>query len=623
VHEAQRQEYNSQGFLRSSAVRFQTIFYDEDLNLISRINRYYSGYDPRVRPWYQQAMDSDFRITTAPYAFASTGQIGITTAKRLPGGRGVVAADLVMDSLAEMLRTHQLTDSTQVVVFNEKGTVMAYADNKALLDIQSRLQKGTISVLDLERAELSELFNESTRKELGKGKIITTDQGEWFSIVTDLADNPQRHIYMAIATPLDELTAEARAMARKNMMIAAFVILLAILLGLYMSRRISRSLQTLDQQAEHIREFNFDTPLQIDSHIKEVTSLASTMTVMKTTIQRFIEIARALSAEQKMERVLELVLQDAMAVTHADGGSIALVSDDETLLEYSLIRNDEINVHLGGVSKNPIAIEPIQIQASTTGIELAELHIIRSKKTISVDDIDKQQELDFSGVRSRHQSESYRCQSVLALPLLNRQLDVIGVLQLVNARQSKTNRIIGFAHAYEAYVEALSSNAALALDNNRLIRAQKELFDSFVQLIAGAIDTKSPYTGGHCQRVPVLAELLAKEASDSKQGPFKDFTLSEEDSYELYVASWLHDCGKVTTPEYIVDKATKLETIYNRIHEIRMRFEVLWRDAEIAYRDGLTEPIHSVTTPTVSKWMCRITDSIWARSVTSASHAAR
>ena len=565
------------------------IFYDDDLKLISKINRYYSGYDPRSRPWYQQAMNSDFRITTAPYSFATTGQIGITTAKRLPEGRGVVAADLVMDSLAKMLQSHQLTDSSQVVVFDEKGSVIAYADTKTLLEAQSRLNKNKINVLDLERAELSELFNESTRDELGKEKIITTDAGKWFSTVTNLSDNPKRHRYLAIATPLDELTAEARATAQKNIMIAVSVILLAILLGLYVSRRIAGSLQTLDQQAERIREFDFDTPLQVDSHIKEVTSLAGTMTVMKTTIQRFIEIARSLSAEQKMERVLELVLQDAMAVTHADGGSIALVSDDQTLLEYVLIRNDEIKIHLGGTSKNLIADEPYEIPESTTGIEPAELYVIRNKTTVSVDDIDEHQELDFSGVRSRHQSENYRCQSVLALPLLNRQLDVIGVLQLVNARQPGTNRIIGFAEAYEAYVNALASNAALALDNNRLIRAQKELFDSFVKLIAGAIDTKSPYTGGHCQRVPVLAELLAREASNSKQGPFRDFTLSEDDSYELYVASWLHDCGKVTTPEYVVDKATKLETIYNRIHEIRMRFEVLWRDAEIAYRDGLAE----------------------------------
>jgi len=112
--------------------------------------------------------------------------------------------------------------------------------------------------------------------------------------------------------------------------------------------------------------------------------------------------------------------------------------------------------------------------------------------------------------------------------------------------------------------------------------AQKELMDSFIKLIAGAIDAKSKYTGGHCSRVPELAISLVKEVSLSQDEPFKDFTINNDDELrEIEIASWLHDCGKVTTPEYVVDKATKLETIYNRIHEIRTRFEVIHRDLTI------------------------------------------
>jgi len=552
------------------------LYYDEELTLISENDRFLSGYDPRTRPWYRQAINSDYRIRTAPYRFASTGQMGITTAHRLPNGLGVVAADLALDSLASALQDHKLTDSTQAVIFDEKGTVLVYIDNQVMLERQSQFLKGSINVLDLERDELSELYNESLQKRLGEGSVINTEEGEWFSIVTELSAHPERHAYLAIATPVRELTANARAMARKNLMLAGFVVLLAILLGLFVTRRIAGSLHTLDQQAERIREFDFDTPVHVNSRIREVTSLASTMTVMKTAIQRFIEIARSLSAEQKMERVLELILQDAMTVTNADGGSIALLSDDNTQLEYALVRNDEIGVHLGGTSQSPVDIDPILVD-DENNIH-AELHVMLTKSAISVDNIDDSRELDFNSIRKRHQSGDYLCKSYLALPLLNRQKEVIGILQLVNSRDWHSKEITGFGQAYQAYVHALASNAALALDNNRLIRAQKDLFDSFVQLIAGAIDTKSPYTGGHCQRVPVLAELLASEASRSKLKAFRDFSLSEDESYELYVASWLHDCGKVTTPEYVVDKATKLETIYNRIHEIRMRFEVLWRD---------------------------------------------
>lgn len=114
-----------------------------------------------------------------------------------------------------------------------------------------------------------------------------------------------------------------------------------------------------------------------------------------------------------------------------------------------------------------------------------------------------------------------------------------------------------------------------------MLRMQEELLNSFIKLLADAIDAKSPYTGGHCKRVPEITLLLARAACESTHPPFADFNMDSEQWQELEIASWLHDCGKVTTPEFVVDKATKLETIYDRIHEVRMRFEVLKRDAEI------------------------------------------
>lgn len=134
-----------------------------------------------------------------------------------------------------------------------------------------------------------------------------------------------------------------------------------------------------------------------------------------------------------------------------------------------------------------------------------------------------------------------------------------------------------------------------------LQEAQKNLLDAFIKLIASAIDAKSKYTGGHCARVPELSLMIAQAASDSKEGIFEDFTISSEDEKrELSIAAWLHDCGKVTTPEYVVDKATKLETIYNRIHEIRTRFEVIHRDLTIqALNKKLSGEDHAL----VDEWL--------------------
>jgi len=175
------------------------------------------------------------------------------------------------------------------------------------------------------------------------------------------------------------------------------------------------------------------------------------------------------------------------------------------------------------------------------------------------------------------------------VPLANSQGEVIGVLQLLNAKDRDSDDVIEFSGEIQPLIEALASQAAVALDNQQLLEGQKKLLDSFIELIASAIDAKSPYTGGHCQRVPELTKMLAKAACESDEEPFADFDLTDDQWYELHIGAWLHDCGKVTTPEYVVDKSTKLETIYDRIHEVRTRFEVVKRDAVIDYLKALIE----------------------------------
>ena len=159
---------------------------------------------------------------------------------------------------------------------------------------------------------------------------------------------------------------------------------------------------------------------------------------------------------------------------------------------------------------------------------------------------------------------------------------IVAVLQLINARAS-SGETIPFSKSVQRLVEALASHAAVAINNQLLMISQKNVLEAFLEVIARAIDDKSPYTGAHCQRVPVIARMIAFAAEMDQEGVFKDFELSENEWYAFHLASWLHDCGKVTTPEYVLDKATKLETVTNRIHEIRARFEILRRDAHIDY----------------------------------------
>ena len=202
-------------------------------------------------------------------------------------------------------------------------------------------------------------------------------------------------------------------------------------------------------------------------------------------------------------------------------------------------------------------------------------------ETVNIPDAYKADGFDFSGTKAFDKKTGYRSQSFLTVPLKNHEDEIIGVIQLLNAKDRKTGESIPFSTEVQDIVEALSSQAAVAITNKNLIRDLEILFESFIKLIASAIDAKSTYTGGHCSRVPVITMMLADAVNESDNEHYKDIHFTEKQMYELKIAAWLHDCGKVVTPEYVVDKATKLETIFDRVHMVANRFEVLKRDQEI------------------------------------------
>lgn len=300
-------------------------------------------------------------------------------------------------------------------------------------------------------------------------------------------------------------------------------------------------------------------------------------------LRRLIELGIALSSERDHNRLLELILLETKRIANADGGTLYLMSEDDRELSFAILRNDTLDVAMGGTTGVDIPFPALALydEEETPNYTNVATAVALNKMTVNIPNAYETETFDFSGTIKFDQSTGYRSMSFLTVPLLNKQNAVIGVLQLINARTGD-GTVVPFSPEIQPIIEALTSQAAVALDNEMLFQGQRALLDSFIELIAGAIDQKSAYTGGHCQRVPMLTELLAKAACESEAAPFREFDLDADGWYELHLAGWLHDCGKVTTPEYVVDKATKLETIYNRIHEIRMRFEVLRRDAEIA-----------------------------------------
>lgn len=301
--------------------------------------------------------------------------------------------------------------------------------------------------------------------------------------------------------------------------------------------------------------------------------------------QKLIEIGIALSAERNHARLMEQILLEAKGLCNADGGTLYLRTESDGL-KFEIMRTDSLKIAMGGTTGKAIEFPPLPLYNPETK-EPNERNIATyaalTKKSVNIPDAYEEKGFDFTGTKKFDQGTGYRSQSFLTVPLTNHDGDVIGVLQLLNAQDRETGAVVPFSGEIQPLIEALASQAAVALDNQMLLEAQKKLFDSFIKVIASAIDAKSAYTGGHCERVPELARMLAEAAHNATEGPFKSFHLNDDEWDELRVAAWLHDCGKVTTPEYVVDKATKLETIYNRIHEVRTRFEVVKRDAEIAY----------------------------------------
>lgn len=309
-------------------------------------------------------------------------------------------------------------------------------------------------------------------------------------------------------------------------------------------------------------------------------ALLSSQAVSADVFKRLIDLGIALSAERNTARLLERIVLGAKDFTNADGGTLYLRTEEDQL-RFEIIRNDTLGIAMGGTTGKdiPFPLLPMYRDGQANHNNVA-THVALTGRTSNVEDAYAAQ-FDFSGTKKFDQTTGYRSKSFLTAPLKNHKDEVIGVIQLINALEEGGREVIPFHPDLVPLIEALASLAAVALENQRLISEQRELFDSFIALMANAIDAKSPYTGGHCQRVPVLTEMLAQAACDQTEGPFADFSLTDEQWYELKVAGGLHDVGKVTTPVHIMDKATKLEKIVDRIELVKLRYEVLKRDQEI------------------------------------------
>jgi HD-GYP domain-containing protein (c-di-GMP phosphodiesterase class II) len=301
-------------------------------------------------------------------------------------------------------------------------------------------------------------------------------------------------------------------------------------------------------------------------------------------LELLLRVGVALSAETDTNRLLETILLEAKELTRADGGTL-YIRQDEDNLHFAIMRTDSLGIAIGGTTGRPPTLPPIPLRDPETGApnhrHIASYAALR-KQSINIPNAYDTTSFDFSGTKAFDQRNGYRSVSFLTIPMLDAEGRVVGVLQLINSRDPLTNEAVPFDDLDQQTVEVLASQAGVSLQNKLLRDAQRDLLESFIKMIASAIDAKSDYTGGHCERVPLITEMLARAACDAKTGPFADFNLTDPEWYELHIAAWLHDCGKVVTPVHVMDKSKKLETIFDRIETVRARFEIAIRDARLA-----------------------------------------
>lgn len=522
-------------------------YYDAQHQLISSAERPDYQYDPRVRPWYASALEKKSQVLTEPYIFFTTHEIGVTLSQPGEYGGAVVGMDVALTDLsAEIGRLH-LLPRTEIAVVDPDWRVLAYTDMSRVLQRDGDTPSLKLRHLDdlgvasLQAMQALDLQNGSSQRFKAQGE-------EWVANGFALQSPRWQGLRLLMAIPTRELLADVDKRLRQQLWWSLATIALLLPLGWCAGRRVASSLTGLALQAQALARFDFRRTPVPRSAVREVRALGEVMDRMSTTIQEFLDITHHISAESRTDRMLSSVLYELVGATSCTGGAVYLVEAGAG--------------HLQRVA--------CYKKGSTGDSDLPECFPQRVPLEHFTNHTQPQAEDQaIGGAEPPH---------ALRVQLRTRDGQPLGLLVLHYLADIRHDDV-----HFRAFAEKLSGTLSVAIETSNLIEGQLELLDAIIRLLADAIDAKSPYTGAHCERVPQLAETLMQRMCDAKDGPFAAVGMTDAERYEFRLGAWLHDCGKVTVPEHIIDKATKLETIYNRIHEVRMRFEVLWRDAELHY----------------------------------------
>lgn len=568
--------------LQNGQLHGSYLFFDRALTLVSVLERpnYHHEFDPRHRAWYRLAPSDGQLLITPPYTYFSDGQVGITLARRLTDSAVVLAADIRLRTLGDVLAEQRITPGTHLALVDATGQVMALDDemHPKTSVVDARDRPGPMHLTDTLHPALSAtgaliaIAQDAPERQATKTMAIAGEN--WLVNIAALNTRSPDPPFVVMATPEHELMAATRQQRNANLTITLLVLIVAVPLVWQLAHQIAHPLHSIAQSAEAIQRFNFAAVGVPATRIREVAVLGAAMDEMRHTIRRFMELNTAVAGDADFEHLLPRLLSETLAATYARAGvlylsvdgqltpAIALDAQGQPLADTQLWDDSGKWSAAAADGKLAKVAAVLDLLTPAVGAALA-AHTVQTTQIPP----DRLQLLGLSSAASNQPAHA------VAVPLENRQGAPVGAMLLILDAPADDNRL--------AFIGALSGLAAVSLEARNLITDQKALFDALLRMMASAIDAKSPHTGGHCARVPELVHLLAQATCDATQGPYANFTLSEDDWDTLRIAAWMHDCGKITTPEHVVDKGTKLHCLYDRIHEVRMRFELLKREAEI------------------------------------------
>ncbi|MFM5749409.1 HD domain-containing phosphohydrolase [Aeromonas veronii] len=538
----------------------ETFALADNLTIIERQEESGQFFDPIEHPWFIQAKQSGQLVQSPLYISHDTQEMYLSFAEPMQNGAGVIGMSLNLRAIERLLKSAKITPNMRLAIVNEQGELMTSHKGGMVIHEHGAYRLARVTEADLPM--IQHLMNASQNQK-ADSLSFKSEGNDWQGMRITLPEADGSKLTLWIAAPVDELLATAFTIRNQTFLLSGIFLIFALFAAIKLARTAARPLDALTQETEKIASFDFNDPVRVNTYIAEIIALSRAMGDMKSTIQRFLQLSTSLSSETSFPRLLVRLLTEMQQLTGATGCMLYLSdSGNKTLDLAGLCWNGEVQeqtpIHSIGTLNQP----KHPLFQSLQGVELEPVALVTSELQILFPYIE----------------ESDTPLTFWPIALKNRDGQLLGTLVFLIDERKKS-----LTPQRMAFVNALSSTAAVALTTQRLLEEQRNLLEAFIQLIAGAIDAKSPYTGGHCQRVPELTKMLAEAACEAKEGPFQHFSLDEKQWEAIHIAAWLHDCGKVTTPEFVVDKATKLETLCDRIHEVRMRFEVLKRDAEIAY----------------------------------------